>query len=155
MCGITGIMDTTGRREIDKALLLRMNDLLSHRGPDGDGLAPRARASGLGHRRLSIIDLAGGKQPLYNEDGTVALTYNGEIYNYRELMDRAARGRPPVPHPQRLRGDRARLGGVGRPPASSTSTACTPSRCGTRITQTLFAARDRVGIKPLHYALRR
>ena len=85
MCGITGIVDTIGRRDVGEPVLRRMTDLLSHRGPDGDGVHLEPGA-GLGHRRLSIIDLAGGKQPLYNEDGTVALTYNGEIYNYRELI---------------------------------------------------------------------
>jgi asparagine synthase (glutamine-hydrolysing) len=85
MCGIAGIMDSTGRRPIDSDLLRRMTDSIAHRGPDGSGfhLAP---GIGLGHRRLAIIDVAGGQQPLFNEDGNIAITYNGEIYNYQELM---------------------------------------------------------------------
>jgi len=85
MCGIAGIMDSTGRRPIDADLLRRMTDRIAHRGPDGSGfhLAP---GIGLGHRRLAIIDVAGGQQPLFNEDDTVAITFNGEIYNFQELM---------------------------------------------------------------------
>ena len=67
MCGIVGLFDTTGRQEIDRGLLTRMNDSHIHRGPDGDGefIDP---GIGLGHRRLSIIDLSGGAQPLFNEE---------------------------------------------------------------------------------------
>jgi asparagine synthase (glutamine-hydrolysing) len=85
MCGIAGIMDSTGRRPIDADLLRRMTDSIAHRGPDGSGfhLAP---GIGLGHRRLAIIDVAGGQQPLFNEDETVAVTFNGEIYNFQELV---------------------------------------------------------------------
>ena len=67
MCGITGIMDTGGKREIDRGLLGRMNDSQTHRGPDEHGLYV-APGIGLGHRRLSIIDLSSGQQPLFNED---------------------------------------------------------------------------------------
>src|SRR4051812_38862682 len=85
MCGISGLFDTRGRREIDRRLLVAMTDAIAHRGPDGAGyhVAP---GIGFGHRRLAIIDVAGGKQPLFNEDGTVAVTFNGEIYNFRELV---------------------------------------------------------------------
>src|SRR5258708_6588820 len=86
MCGISGIMDITGRRPIDSGLLRRMTDSIAHRGPDGSGfhLAP---GIGLGHRRLAIIDVAGGHQPLFNEDGSVAVSFNGEIYNFQALAD--------------------------------------------------------------------
>ena len=71
MCGITGIFDTRGRREIDRApCSQRMNESQHHRGPDEGGLHVEPGV-GLGHRRLSIIDLATGQQPLYNEDGSV------------------------------------------------------------------------------------
>ena len=86
MCGITGIFDQRGRREIDKELLTRMNDMQYHRGPDEGGLYVEA-GIGLGHRRLSIIDLSGGQQPLFNEDNTVVVVYNGEIYNFNELAN--------------------------------------------------------------------
>ena len=71
MCGIAGIFDSRERREIDEGLLARMTDSLVHRGPDGEGLHI-SLGIGLGHRRLAIIDLAGGQQPLYNEDRSVA-----------------------------------------------------------------------------------
>jgi asparagine synthase (glutamine-hydrolysing) len=84
MCGIAGIFDGKGARPIDRAAIARMSQALLHRGPDGDGLHV-ASGIALAHRRLSIIDLAGGKQPLFNEDGTVVITYNGEIYNFQAL----------------------------------------------------------------------
>src|SRR5678815_3085133 len=66
VCGITGMFDTAGRREIDRTLLERMTTSIAHRGPDGHGFHVEPGV-GLGHRRLSIIDLAGGKQPIYND----------------------------------------------------------------------------------------
>ena len=85
MCGIAGIFDYRGQREIDRSLLRQMTDTLGHRGPDGDGfhIAP---GIGLGHRRLAIIDLVTGDQPLFNETGTVCVVYNGEVYNFQPLM---------------------------------------------------------------------
>ena len=85
MCGITGLFDTRARRDFDRALLQRMNDTQAHRGPDGEGLHLEPGV-GLGHRRLSIIDIATGQQPLFNEDGSVVVVFNGEIYNYQELI---------------------------------------------------------------------
>ena len=84
MCGITGIVDLRSERPVDQSVLRRMNGLLTHRGPDGDGFH-YSPGVGLGHRRLSIIDLEGGKQPLYNEDGSVVVTFNGEIFNFMEI----------------------------------------------------------------------
>jgi asparagine synthase (glutamine-hydrolysing) len=83
MCGITGILEY-GKASIDAALLKRMNDSLRHRGPDDCGYHIE-HGVGLAHRRLSIIDLATGKQPIYNEDKTVVVVFNGEIYNFKEL----------------------------------------------------------------------
>lgn len=92
MCGLVGIFDSSGRREIDKCLLSRMNEAQRHRGPDGSGIYV-APGIGLGCRRLAVIDIEGGHQPMLNEDDTVALVFNGEIYNFRELTDElAARG---------------------------------------------------------------
>jgi len=82
MCGIAGIHAKNGT--IDRSLLERLGRALSHRGPDGHGEFV-AENTGLAHTRLSIIDLAGGAQPLHNEDATTALVCNGEIYNYVEL----------------------------------------------------------------------
>ena len=84
MCGLAGIFDSRGEREIDATVLSRMNASLRHRGPDGDGLYVGS-GIGLAHRRLSIIDLERGQQPMFNEDKSVAVVYNGEIYNFPEL----------------------------------------------------------------------
>ena len=70
MCGITGIFDTRGGRAVDTGVLQRMNDAQHHRGPDEGSLHTEAGV-GFGHRRLSIIDIATGQQPLFNEDGSV------------------------------------------------------------------------------------
>jgi asparagine synthase (glutamine-hydrolysing) len=83
MCGICGII-TAGSKDVSEDTLLTMNRAMIHRGPDGEGYFRRAHV-GLGHRRLSIIDLSGGSQPIYNEDRSVVVVFNGEIYNYREL----------------------------------------------------------------------
>ena len=85
MCGIVAIIDLRARRPIDRDTLVRMNESQHHRGPDEGGLH-LAPGVGLGHRRLSIIDLATGQQPLYNEDRSVVVVSNGEIYNYQELI---------------------------------------------------------------------
>src|SRR3981081_784 len=81
MCGITGIV---GSLRTDRATPQRMNDALLHRGPDGEGFF-WSDGVGLGMRRLAIIDVAGGDQPIFNEDGSGCVVYNGEIYNFREL----------------------------------------------------------------------
>ena len=78
MCGLAGIFDPDGGARIDTALLRRMTDAIRHRGPDGDGFHVE-RGVGLGSRRLAIIDPEGGQQPIYNEDGSVAIVYNGKI----------------------------------------------------------------------------
>jgi asparagine synthase (glutamine-hydrolysing) len=92
VCGIYGAFSTDAQRPIQADLLERMGLVLAHRGPDGGG-SHLAGPFGMGMRRLSIIDLAGGDQPIANEDGTVWVVFNGEIYNYRELTaDLVARG---------------------------------------------------------------
>ncbi len=101
MCGIAGGLWYEQRDEISLDVLQRMTDSLIHRGPDDQGIyyrpfgaAPamyegnRPAGVGLGFRRLSIIDLAGGHQPLGNEDNSIQIVFNGEIYNYRELRHR-------------------------------------------------------------------
>ncbi|HYS91899.1 MAG TPA: asparagine synthase (glutamine-hydrolyzing), partial [Candidatus Acidoferrales bacterium] len=91
MCGITGIVDLTGR-PADGELLRSMTAVIAHRGPDGDDIVCRGSA-GLGHRRLAIIDLVTGDQPMVSDDGLIRITFNGEIYNFRELRrDLEARG---------------------------------------------------------------
>src|SRR5215813_4122161 len=85
MCGICGIaIPKQLNRRVSESRLIAMRDTLTHRGPDDSGLYLGAGV-GLGHRRLSIVDLGGGRQPMSNEDGTVWIAFNGEIYNHREL----------------------------------------------------------------------
>jgi glutamine phosphoribosylpyrophosphate amidotransferase len=87
MCGICGIVTPGGPSRQAVGL---MSDAIRHRGPDDDGFYSDDFAT-LGHRRLSIIDLGGGHQPITNEDGSLWIVFNGEIYNYRELRDRLSR----------------------------------------------------------------
>ena len=151
MCGIVGIFDTIGLRDIDPNLLGRMNDSQAHRGPDDAGLFI-APGIGLGHRRLSIIDLGGGHQPMFNEDETVAVVYNGEIYNFQELVKLLeSRG-----HRFRTRSDTEVIVHAWE----EWGEACVERFRGMFAfalwdsnRQTLFLARDRLGIKPLYYAV--
>ncbi|MCX2865030.1 amidotransferase 1, exosortase A system-associated [Paucibacter sp. PLA-PC-4] len=151
MCGITGIFDTRNAREIDPARLQRMNDSQWHRGPD-EGSLHTEPGLGFGHRRLSIIDIATGQQPLFNADRSVVIVFNGEIYNYQSLM--------------------TELQGLGYQFHTKSDTevivhaweawgeACVQRLRGMfaftiwdRNKQTLFIARDRLGVKPMYYAL--
>lgn len=84
MCGIVGLFDRDGRSEIDQQCLTQMNQTQLHRGPD-EGEIYVEPGLGFGHRRLSIMDVSSGQQPLFNEDGSVVVVFNGEIYNYQEL----------------------------------------------------------------------
>ncbi|MDH3314153.1 MAG: amidotransferase 1, exosortase A system-associated [Gammaproteobacteria bacterium] len=150
MCGIAGIFDSTARREIDRPLLERMNASLFHRGPDAGGLHLEP-GLGLAHRRLSIIDLSTGQQPLYNEDGSVVVVFNGEIYNFQEL----AKELTACGHTFRTHSDtEAIVHGW-----EQWGEACVTRFRGMfafalwdRNRETLFIARDRLGVKPLYYA---
>lgn len=150
MCGITGIFHLNGEPAGPVALRL-MTDAIAHRGPDGEGFYTDAFL-GFGHRRLAIIDLSpAGHQPMISRDGSVALTYNGEVYNFQEL--------------------RAELEALGHQFRSRTdsevvlnawlewSETCVPRFNGMfafaiwdKREQSLFLVRDRYGIKPLYYA---
>ncbi len=151
MCGITGIFDTKGKRAIDRDLLSRMNDSQFHRGPDQGGLHIE-QGVGLAHRRLSIIDVSSGKQPLYNEDNTVVVVYNGEIYNFQELAEQLqAAG-----HTFRTRSDTEVIVHAWE----QWGAACVERFRGMfafalwdQNKNTFFMARDRVGIKPLYYSI--
>src|ERR671937_3085968 len=84
MCGIVGVCNPNGEA-VSAGLLKRMTDVIAHRGPDGEGHYTDGPL-GLGHRRLAIIDLSpAGRQPMATEDGRFLLSYNGEIYNFREI----------------------------------------------------------------------
>src|ERR1700683_3368862 len=84
MCGIAGIFEFGQDAHVDSAILRRMCDVMAHRGPDDDGIFTQGNI-GLGMRRLSIVDVANGHQPLSNEDGSIWIVFNGEIYNHRDL----------------------------------------------------------------------
>ncbi|ADE16284.1 exosortase 1 system-associated amidotransferase 1 [Nitrosococcus halophilus Nc 4] len=151
MCGIAGIFDLYDRRPIDRDILSRMNDIQRHRGPD-DGGVHIEPGIGLAHRRLSIIDLSAGHQPLSNEDGTVWVSYNGEIYNFKELMNELSRRG----HVFRTRCDTEVIVHAWE----EWGEKCVHHFRGMfafavwdRNRATLFLARDRLGIKPLYYAL--
>ncbi len=149
MCGICGIINRTDE-PVARDVLLRMRDALAHRGPDDAGCHVDGGV-GLAMRRLSIIDLSSGHQPIFNEDGTIAIVFNGEIYNYRELrQDLVARGHrfqtqtdtEVIVHLYEDHGPQCvdRLNGMF-------GLAIWDSR-----NQRLLLARDRLGIKPLYTA---
>ena len=151
MCGITGIFDTRGKREIDRAVLTRMNESQHHRGPDEGGLHIEA-GLGLGHRRLSIIDLSTGQQPLYNEDQSVCVVFNGEIYNYQELIPELQA----LGHVFHSRSDTEVIVHAWE----AWGEDCVKRFRGMFAFalwdsngETLFLARDRLAVKPLYYAL--
>jgi asparagine synthase (glutamine-hydrolysing) len=151
MCGITGLFHTRAAGEVDRALLARMNDSQHHRGPD-EGSLHVEPGLGFGHRRLSIIDIATGQQPLFNEDGSVVIVFNGEIYNFQELVPELEA----LGHRFRTRSDTEVIVHAWE----SWGEACVERLRGMfafaiwdRNRQTLFLARDRLGVKPMHYAL--
>lgn len=150
MCGIVGILNRDVRQPVDRELLERMTDAMSHRGPDGRGVYIKDNI-GLGHRRLSIIDLAGGHQPMIEPDSGNVIVFNGEIYNYRSIRN-------------------SRVGGVDSRYLTSSDTEVllhTVSLDDLRplellngmfsfgfwesATRSLLLARDRLGVKPLYY----
>lgn len=139
-----------GRRDVPAELIERMNQSQFHRGPDEGGkhIEP---GLGLGHRRLSIIDLATGQQPLFNEDGSVAVVFNGEIYNFKELIPELQA----LGHVFHTRSDTEVIVHAWE----SWGAACVDRFRGMfafglwdRKAETLFLARDRLGVKPLFYA---
>ncbi|PHV12116.1 XrtA/PEP-CTERM system amidotransferase [Chitinimonas sp. BJB300] len=150
MCGITGIFDTRSQRDIDRAVLHRMNESQHHRGPDEGGVHIEPGV-GLGHRRLSIIDLSTGQQPLYNADGSICVVFNGEIYNYHPLIaELQALG-----FLFRTRSDTEVIVHAW----AAWGTDCVKRFRGMfafalwdRNQETLFLARDRLAVKPLYYA---
>lgn len=150
MCGIVGILDLTGQRTIDRALLARMNETQHHRGPDEADLYLEP-GLGLGHRRLAVIDLLAGRQPLGNEDGSVMVCYNGEIYNFRELtVELQAAG-----HQFRTRCDTEVIVHAWEqwgPQCVEHFRGMFAFGLWDRKQQTMFLGRDRLGEKPLFYA---
>src|SRR2546426_2419 len=153
MCGIAGIVKRDPRETVDEARLKRMRDVLRHRGPDGEGLLLDGPV-GLGHRRLAIIDVAGGHQPMANEDETIWIVYNGEIYNHAALRPGLeARG-----HRYRTRSDTETIVHA----YEDDGERCVERLDGMfafalwdRPRGRLLLARDRLGIKPLYYTYTR
>ena len=149
MCGICGILKLNADDSVSPALLEAMTDRISHRGPDNFGYFLEGPV-GLGHRRLSIIDLGGGKQPIYNEDGSIVIVFNGEIYNYAELTaGLIARG-----HVFKTRSDTETIVHAYEEYGDD----CVPRLRGMfafalwdRRKQRLLLVRDHLGIKPLYY----
>ena len=151
MCGITGVFDLREQRPIARDVLARINDMQSHRGPDEAGLYLEP-GLGLGHRRLSIIDIAAGQQPLFNEDGSVAVVFNGEIYNFVDLIPELTA----LGHSFKTRSDTETIVHAWEQWGED----CVHHFRGMfafalwdRNKQLLFMARDRLGVKPLHYAV--
>jgi asparagine synthase (glutamine-hydrolysing) len=150
MCGIAGIVSLNSRDTINESRLRRMRDVITHRGPDGAGLWIEAGV-GLAHRRLAIVDVAGGHQPMANEDDSVWITFNGEIYNHADLRPSLeARG-----HHYRTRSDTETILHL----YEEYGDRCVEHLRGMfafaiwdRRQRRVLIARDRLGIKPLYYA---
>lgn len=151
MCGIAGIFDIKEQREIDQAVLAQMNQVQFHRGPDEGGIHCEP-GLGLAHRRLSIIDISTGQQPLFNHDGSVCIVFNGEIYNFREIRSELEQ----LGYHFKTHSDTEVIVHAWE----AWGEACVRRLRGMfafavwdRNRETLFLARDRVGIKPLYYAV--
>src|SRR5882762_5214757 len=151
MCGINGIaFSSKSGRMVDAAVLKRMRDVITHRGPDDEGIFIDG-AVGLGHRRLSIVDVAAGHQPMTNEDKTLHITYNGEIYNHADFREELeARG-----HVYQTHCDTETILHLYEEHGEK----CVDYLRGmfafaiwNQRRKELFIARDRLGVKPLYYA---
>src|SRR5688500_12513535 len=150
MCGIAGTFAADPRAPVDVAAVRAMQDALAHRGPDGEGLR-QGPGYALAHRRLAIVDLATGAQPMSDAPGRVWVTFNGQIYNYRELRAELEAGgarfqtksdTEVLVQGWRVWGERLpeRLRGMFAFALADEERHC------------LFLARDRLGKKPLHWA---
>jgi asparagine synthase (glutamine-hydrolysing) len=149
MCGIAGFVNG-GNNAADREILARMTATLAHRGPDGDGLCTDGPVA-LGHRRLSIIDLTGGAQPMDNEDGSVWVTYNGELYNELGLRDALVK----KGHVYKTHSDTESLVHLYEdlgPEFASRLNGMFALALWDAPRRRLVLARDRMGQKPLYYA---
>ncbi|WAJ70704.1 XrtA/PEP-CTERM system amidotransferase [Catenovulum adriaticum] len=151
MCGIAGILSFTPDEKIEQTLLEKMNNAQQHRGPNDQGYYNQ-NGVGLAHRRLSIIDLSGGHQPIFNEDGQVVVVFNGEIYNFQNIAE-----------------ELKKLGHTFKTHSDTETIVHAWEEWGVNCLEhfngmfafalwdnnknELFIARDRIGEKPLHYAL--
>jgi asparagine synthase (glutamine-hydrolysing) len=149
MCAICGIVNFTAADPVDRTVIEKMTQALAHRGPDDDGYFIEGQV-GLGHRRLSIIDLSGGKQPIFNEDESAAIIFNGEIYNYQDL----AAGLASAGHTFKTRSDTETILHAYEEYGED----CVRHLRGMfgfaiwdRRARRLLLARDRLGVKPIYY----
>ena len=160
MCGICGVIGIE-QSEVGEAIARRMMEALWHRGPDEDGLLV-APAAALGMRRLSIIDLPGGRQPVFNETGNVGIVFNGEIYNFRQLRKtleerghsfRTHSDTEVIVHAYEEWGEQCvrELRGMFAFAIWDARATGTSGEAARRAR--IFLARDRLGIKPLYYAI--
>lgn len=149
MCGICGIIYKNQERQVDRALLQRMNDVIAHRGPDDEGYY-LYKNTGFGHRRLSIVDLSHGHQPMSNIDESMWIVFNGEIYNHLEIRpELEGRGLK-----YRTRSDTETIihcidahGSAGLHKLRGMFAFAIHDQRTDRV----FIARDRLGVKPLYY----
>ncbi|WP_447979459.1 asparagine synthase (glutamine-hydrolyzing) [Candidatus Nitrospira bockiana] len=153
MCGIAGVLNLQGNGTVDRSTVEPMARAMVHRGPDDDGLFTSGPV-GLAHRRLSIIDLATGHQPMFNEDGSIAIVFNGEIYNHRTLRTnleskghvyRTSSDTESIVHAYEEFGD----------DFESHLTGMFAFALWDAARQQLVLSRDRLGIKPLYFTIHR
>jgi asparagine synthase (glutamine-hydrolysing) len=149
MCGICGIVNNGANHAVDEAILLKMRDIMSYRGPDDAGVFIDGNV-GLGHRRLSIIDLRSGHQPLSNEDDSIWIVFNGEIYNYKEQRDHLeSKG-----HRFKTKSDTETIVHLYEeygPECVQRLNGMFAFAIWDGHAKSLLVARDRLGIKPLYY----
>lgn len=150
MCGINGIVySPSSHRDVDPGIVGRMRDVLTHRGPDEAGLFIEKNV-GLGHRRLSIVDLKNGLQPMLNGDGSCVITYNGEIYNHRDFRQNLEeKGYKYLSHCDTE--TILHLYEEYGPDCVNKLRGMFAFAIWDRNKQELFVARDRLGVKPLYY----
>jgi asparagine synthase (glutamine-hydrolysing) len=151
MCGIAGIYYFSPEKSADLSLIKRMCDVIIHRGPDEDGYHVEKNI-GIGMRRLSIIDLSTGTQPIYNEDKSLLIVFNGEIYNFKDLRDDLEKKGH---HFQTKTDTEAILHGYEEygPQVLDKLNGMFGIAIWNRKNNQLFIARDRIGIKPIYYFL--
>lgn len=151
MCGIVGILNRDSHHRVDQLALDRMTDIMSYRGPDERGTYVDANL-GFGHRRLSIIDLASGQQPMVDSVRGRTIVFNGEIYNYRSLRDTALSKGGITLHTSSDTEVLLQLADPGRLDWIEQLNGMFAFAVWDKHSRTLFLARDRLGVKPLYYA---
>ena len=150
MCGIVGILNRDMQRPIDRAILEKMTDMMSYRGPDERGIHISGNI-GLGHRRLSIIDLASGQQPMVDTERARVISYNGEIYNYRSIRDSVLTSKGVKLHTSSDTEVLLQLADLDNLKWLESLNGMFSFAIWEEKAQRLLLARDRLGVKPLYY----